>query len=137
MSGGPRVTLASITITVGGIVIFKSFIGSIYVKVKEKVHTKNLTSNTPKWIAGTVTKVTRPLSYIIQLEDRRILRDHVKKRAVIPGVSTDFTLELPDTTLESLAPPPQDTSDANVNASQKNEPDSSADELIVDLTQPH
>jgi hypothetical protein len=32
VSSGPRVTLASITITVGGIVMFKSFIGSVYTK---------------------------------------------------------------------------------------------------------
>ena len=32
VSGGPRVTLASVTITVGCIVLLKSFIGSIYTK---------------------------------------------------------------------------------------------------------
>ena len=41
--------------------------------VDAKVYAKNFTSNTPKWIAGTVTKVTGPLSYIIRLEDGRIV----------------------------------------------------------------
>ena len=107
--------------------------------VKEKVYAKNLTSNTPKWIAGTVTKVTGPLSYVIQLEDGRIVRrhvDHVKKRATVPRVSADLTPEPPDTTPESPVPPPQDTVDADANASQETEPESSADEPNVDSTQP-
>ena len=107
-------------------------------KVNEKVYAKNLISNTPKWIAGTVTKVTGPLSYVIQLEDGRIVRrhvDHVKKRTIIPEVSTDLTPEPPDTTPESPAPPPQDTADADANVSQENEPES-ADEPVVDSTQP-
>jgi hypothetical protein len=114
-------------------------------KEDEKVYAKNHTSNTPKWIAGTVSKVTGPLSYVIQLEDGRIVRrhvDHVKKRDVFPGVSTDLTPEPPDTTPESSAPPPQDTTDEDTNVSQENEPehaDPSADEPeseIVDSTQP-
>ena len=34
-------------------------------KVNDKVYAKNLITNTPKWIAGLVTKVTGPLSYVI------------------------------------------------------------------------
>ena len=43
-------------------------------KVKDTVYAKNLATNTPMWIAGTVTKVTGPLSYVILLEDERIVR---------------------------------------------------------------
>ena len=58
------------------------------------------------------------LSYVIQLEDGRIVRqyvDYVKKRAIIPEVSTDLTPEPPD-------------------VSQVNEPES-ADESVVNSTQ--
>lgn len=97
-------------------------------KVNDKVYAKNLTTNTPKWIAGTVTKVTGLLSYVIQLEDGRIVRrhvDHVKKRDVFnadPGVSADPTPQSPDIAPESLADlPPDDAADSNAN--QEDEPE--------------
>ena len=116
-------------------------------KVNDKVYAKNLINNTPKWIAGTVTKVTGPLSYVIQLEDGRIVRrhvDHVKKKDVFiadPGVSTDLTPERQDTTPESPADPPQDGA-ADSSANQEDEPEHT-DPLVdepegetVDSTQP-
>ena len=90
-------------------------------KVNAKVYAKNLTTNTPKWITGIVTKITGPLLYVIQLEDGRIVCrhvNHVKIREVFiadPGVSSD---PAPET---SPADPPQDDTIVS-NTGQEDDP---------------
>ena len=114
-------------------------------EVTAKVYAKNLTTNNPKLIAGTVTKVTGLLSYVIQLEDSRFVRwhvDHVKKRNVFVvdfGVSTDPwpTPDSQDITTETQVGSYLDDT-ADLNADQENEPehtDSSTDKP-ESLTQP-
>ena len=45
--------------------------------VGDTVFAENFTGKTPKWIAGTIAEVTGPLSYIVGLPDRTIIRRHV------------------------------------------------------------
>ena len=57
--------------------------------VHAKVYVKNHTGTTPRWLAGVVTKVTGPLSYVVRLQDGKIVRrhvDHIKKRSVCADV---------------------------------------------------
>ena len=49
----------------------------------DQVYVQDFTTRKPKWIPGTVVKVTGPLSYMIKLQDGTIVRrhvDHVRKR---------------------------------------------------------
>ena len=89
-------------------------------------------------------KATGPLSYVIQLETGKIIRrhvDHVKKRDVSEGVTTDPTPET-DTTPDTPAhQQEEDTADLNVDQEVESEhtDGSSADNPeneIVDSTQP-
>ena len=45
--------------------------------IGDKVYVRNLPNSDPKWLAGTVTKVTGPLSYHVELLDGTIVRKHV------------------------------------------------------------
>ena len=51
--------------------------------IGDKVYVRNLPNSDPKWLAGTVTKVTGPLSYHVELLDGTIVRkyvDHLRSR---------------------------------------------------------
>lgn len=45
--------------------------------VGDTVYVKDFTTASPTWIPGTVTKVTGPLSYYVELESGRTVRRHV------------------------------------------------------------
>ena len=112
--------------------------------VNDDVYVKNLTTNTPKWIAGTVTKVTGPLSYVIRLEDGRIVRrhvDHVRKRDVFivgPRVSSATEAAEPE---QIPTPDPQDdpadlSSNQDDESQQTDLPANQAETETAQATQP-
>ena len=41
------------------------------------MYAENFTGSSPKWLLGTVVKVTRPLSYHVELESGHTVRIHV------------------------------------------------------------
>ena len=44
---------------------------------QDPVYIENFTTRKPKWIPGTIVKVTGPLSYVIELRDGTTVRRHV------------------------------------------------------------
>lgn len=45
--------------------------------LRDPVYAENFTSRKPKWIPGTVVKITEPLSYVIELQNGTTVRRHV------------------------------------------------------------
>ena len=45
--------------------------------LQDPVYIENFTSRKPKWIPGTIVKVTGPLSYVIELQNGTTVRRHV------------------------------------------------------------
>ena len=45
--------------------------------LKDPVYTENFTNKKPKWLPGTVAKITGPLSYVIELRNGMTVRRHV------------------------------------------------------------
>jgi hypothetical protein len=45
--------------------------------LQDPVYIENFTSRKPKWIPGTIVKVTGPLSYVIELQNGTTARRHV------------------------------------------------------------
>ena len=42
-----------------------------------QVYVENFTTRRPKWIPGTIVKITRPLSYVIKLQNGSTVQRHV------------------------------------------------------------
>ena len=45
--------------------------------LKDPVYAENFTNKKPKWLHRTVVKMTGPLSYVIELQNRMTVRRHV------------------------------------------------------------
>ena len=80
-------------------------------KVRDLIYTKDFSSTPLIWIPGTVAKVTGPLSYHIELSDRRIIRRHVdavrvRRDSADPSPPNDSPLPQDDLYLPTRAPPP-------------------------------
>ena len=80
-------------------------------KVGDLVYTKDFSSTPLIWIPGTVTKVTGPLSYHIELGDGRVVRRHVdavraRRDSADPSPLNDSPLPQDDLYLPTRASPP-------------------------------
>ena len=64
--------------------------------VNDQVYVENFPTKIPRWIPGTVAKVTGPLSYVIKLQDGKTVRRHVDSIRERENSTTD---ESSDTTM--------------------------------------
>ena len=86
----------------------------------ERVYTKNFRGSGPKWLPGTIVKVTGPVSVIVELTDGSRVRKHfdqIKKRESDLVESSDkeqsFELELPEVEEVEIPEPPTETPDSH------------------------
>lgn len=61
----------------------------------DKVYAKNYTSGAKKWIEAVVTKITGPLSYVVQTSTGKQMRKHADQLRVRYNTSTTSSNELP------------------------------------------
>ena len=73
----------------------------------DQVYVQDFTTRKPKWIPGTVVKVTGPLSYRIKLQDGTIVRRHVTKREnSIVDQDSDTMVFGPELGMDETTQPP-------------------------------
>lgn len=88
----------------------------------DEVYVENFTKKNPRWIPGTIIKITGPLSYEIQLQDRTKVKrhvDHVRKREVQNPPEQVTDTEIPDVLIGPTLVPEVNVPAENGNSSSQ------------------
>ena len=100
--------------------------------VKDPVFVENFTNRKPKWLPGTVVKVTGPLSYVIELQNGTTVRRHVdsirKRESSSSEQDSDTEMQGSElirvpVELTGASDEPETQGQERVNLSEQQEPD--------------
>ena len=91
--------------------------------LQDPVYIENFTSRKPKWIPGTIVKVTGPLSYVIELQNGTTVRRHVDSIRKRESSNSEQDSDAEEQGFELIGVPVEPTSAPEEPETQSQEPE--------------